>query len=1060
MPHPHRVALLAVVLTACGDPATEGDTGPLFPVDSFGGDVQVTDTATGPRCGDGVVEGDEACDEGVANGLYYHCAADCSGPGPRCGDGQVDAGYETCDDGDGVNGQYGHCGAGCNGPAPYCGNGFTEAAHEVCDDGEDNGDYGSCTADCSAPGPRCGDGVVDSPWELCDDGSNNGHTGYCAYNCTASPGCGDGDVVAPEACDDGADNGLYGHCAADCAGPGPFCGDGVADKGVEACDHGEDNGRYGHCRADCAGLGPRCGDGTIDADHERCDDGADNGTVGHCRLDCSAIAAPWEPLPTASDAAAVRDGRSCDTHDWLAKYMRYRRRFRGDGTAAYPGFISLGTDAGQSMPASRREPHVACEGYWGFEGCPRAADPSSRGLYKWGDGTIWHGHYLEVLATEYAVFVELGLDPTETLNDIRLALAAFDRVDEAAEGYYGVAPARDGFFLRDDVPADFMGNENGYRFPRADGYAGYGCASADVACEPPTIDGGAFTSQDQVVGMTLGLAAVATFVPSGVTSQGVDLNMDAREKIHRMINTLRNDGWKVLDPEGEHPPDAWGGNVIGFSNQLAKAANRYCGEDFGVSDYRTLASRIEGEAAWVGLQAIWSLTLNFNRTMALKLASMTAVWSIDKLSGRAVGDTKDYYAVLAALMNDTRLPDDFSEWRMESVLDSAPCGGPCRGYASCDAGNEGWKGESRIFGPRDRIGSRYHPEAEFNGLDYMAIHNVWFLYKRGQLGYATPAPPSSGCTAFKGLDALREDGDAVASYDPTAACAASDLRQRFCGRPFSSWIDDAYRGRVTLFIGGARWTCSDGQPCVITGGGDVGSGGDDLILGGSGADHLKGGGGNDCLYGGAGDDLLEGGQGYDELHGGDGADRLYGEGDGWIILDGERDELWGEAGDDVLEGGPDGDALYGGEGNDTMAGGGGDDLLEGGPGHDDMHGNDGDDVMSGGDGDDRMIGDGGADTLWGDAGRDKLDGESGDDSCDGGTGDDFVRGGTGDDTLIAGLSGHDRLCGNGGDDVLWGGWDGDECHGGGFLGGHDTVNGCDDDTATSDDCDNGAFDAW
>lgn len=1054
---PQRLVLLVAALAACGDSASNG-VDALFPVDSLGGDTVALDTATGPTCGDGQVEVGEICDDGADNGAYDRCADDCSGPGPRCGDGVVDEGAESCDDG-ADNGRYGYCNPSCDGPAPYCGNGFTESEHEACDDGEDNGEYGACLADCSADGPRCGDGVTDAPWEYCDDGPDNGRTGHCAYNCTASPGCGDGEVVPPEVCDDGDDNGGYGRCAGDCAGPGPMCGDGVVDKGAEVCDHGEDNGRYGHCRDDCQGLGPRCGDGVLNGG-EACDDGADNGTLGHCRYDCTAVSAPWPTLPTTATAAAVVDGQTCDTHDWLAKYMRYRRRFRGDGTAAYPGFVSRGVGPGESMPASRREPHVVCSGYWSFEGCPREDTPDAQGLYKWGDGTIWQGHYLEVLATEYAVFTHLELDTAQTLSDLRLALAAFDRVDEAAEGYYGVAPARDGFFLRDDVPKTFMVTESGYRFPRSDGYSGYSCAAADTACEPPQIDDGSFTSQDQVVGLTLGLAAVATFVPPGVAVDGVELNADAREKIHRMVGKLRGDGWKVLDPDGEHPPDAWGGNAIGFSNQLAKAANRYCGGAFGVSDYRTLASRVEGEAAWVGLQAIWGVTHNYNRTMALKLAAMTAVWSADKLTRRSVGDGKDYYAILFALMNDQRLPDDFSEWRVDAVLDSAPCGGPCRGYAHCDADSAGWQGESRIFGPNDRAGSRHHPRAEFNGLDYMALHNVWFLYRHGQLGYATPEAPASGCAAFTGLDALRGDGDAAPSYDPTATCAAADLRQRFCGRPFSSWIDDAYRGRATLFVGGARWTCEAGQPCTIAAEDGTGTGGDDLILGGPDDDHLTGGGGNDCIYGGAGDDLIEGGQGYDELHGGDGADGLYGEGDGWIILDGERDELWGEAGDDTLEGGPDDDALFGGDGHDTMAGGGGDDILEGGSGNDDMRGNDGEDVMNGGPGDDRMIGDAGPDTLWGGPGRDKLDGEGGDDSCDGEGGDDFVRGGSGDDTLIAGSDGHDRLCGNGGDDTLWGGWDGDECHGGGFLGGQDSVNGCDDDSATSDDCDNGAFDAW
>lgn len=63
----------------------------------------------GPRCGDGIVQDDEACDEGWVNGRYDACKADCSGYGPFCGDGVVDAEHgEICDDGTND-----HLGGGC-----------------------------------------------------------------------------------------------------------------------------------------------------------------------------------------------------------------------------------------------------------------------------------------------------------------------------------------------------------------------------------------------------------------------------------------------------------------------------------------------------------------------------------------------------------------------------------------------------------------------------------------------------------------------------------------------------------------------------------------------------------------------------------------------------------------------------------------------------------------------------------------------------------------------------------------------------------------------------------
>lgn len=72
-------------------------------------DPSDTDTTTsgGADCGDGEVEGDEVCDDGVNDGSYDGCANDCSALGPRCGDGEEN-GPEQCDDGDEVQGN------GCN----------------------------------------------------------------------------------------------------------------------------------------------------------------------------------------------------------------------------------------------------------------------------------------------------------------------------------------------------------------------------------------------------------------------------------------------------------------------------------------------------------------------------------------------------------------------------------------------------------------------------------------------------------------------------------------------------------------------------------------------------------------------------------------------------------------------------------------------------------------------------------------------------------------------------------------------------------------------------------
>jgi cysteine-rich repeat protein len=52
----------------------------------------------GAVCGDGVVSGEEACDDGEDNATYEHCGGRCDGPHLYCGDARRDP-PEQCDDG-------------------------------------------------------------------------------------------------------------------------------------------------------------------------------------------------------------------------------------------------------------------------------------------------------------------------------------------------------------------------------------------------------------------------------------------------------------------------------------------------------------------------------------------------------------------------------------------------------------------------------------------------------------------------------------------------------------------------------------------------------------------------------------------------------------------------------------------------------------------------------------------------------------------------------------------------------------------------------------------------
>lgn len=144
-------------------------------------------------CGDGIVAGDEQCDDGTNNGMGYgFCTATCL-LGPRCGDGiPQQEGGEECDDSVNIKGYAtdsnpGTCGPQCKLPK-RCGDGvFDSGFGEECDLGDagNTGAYDGCTAECKL-GPRCGDNVKDEG-EGCDDGNRRNRDG-CDVACHTERG--------------------------------------------------------------------------------------------------------------------------------------------------------------------------------------------------------------------------------------------------------------------------------------------------------------------------------------------------------------------------------------------------------------------------------------------------------------------------------------------------------------------------------------------------------------------------------------------------------------------------------------------------------------------------------------------------------------------------------------------------------------------------------------------------------------------------------------------------------------------------------------------------------
>ncbi|HLC78332.1 MAG TPA: DUF4215 domain-containing protein, partial [Candidatus Nanoarchaeia archaeon] len=204
-------------------------------------EYRVDKSCTTISCGNGIVEGDEECDDGNTNntdlcsnackiiachnnlecGANFNSSNFCIGnnvtqnqttiichyPGQAnsyCSNSTINVINETCSN---------ECNNGiCT--KSVCGNGITQSGEE-CDYGLDNGEmcvpsYEGfcfwCTSQCDYEeenGPECGDGQVNVPYEQCDDG-NNVNDDQCSNECLINPYCGDGLLNQDwEECDDG-----------------------------------------------------------------------------------------------------------------------------------------------------------------------------------------------------------------------------------------------------------------------------------------------------------------------------------------------------------------------------------------------------------------------------------------------------------------------------------------------------------------------------------------------------------------------------------------------------------------------------------------------------------------------------------------------------------------------------------------------------------------------------------------------------------------------------------------------------------------------------------------
>ena len=409
-------------------------------------------------------------------------------------------------------------------------------------------------------------------------------------------------------------------------------------------------------------------------------------------------------------------------------------------------FVVLGTAQGQGQPMVERSDQT--------------------GVVRWADSTIQLGFYLGVLATEYALlsdpdgFPEMsrgGGDLDDTLQELSVALSALERLDAVADASFDSpctqAQVVNGFFIRDDVPADAW-----------QAYSGASQVSSDYTDSTVT---NKEMSQDQVYHLLAGLALVRRFVPDDASD--VQPSSWATELALGIIgHVAAREDWTIVNPACDDRDVARGADAGGYAVATSMVSGWFSDGQI-VPDYPEYSEPL-AEAGRDPDSILYSNVDNLH--MAMAVSATGDAWgesTTEDLILLAGNEGWVLYPLLhQALHGPTQAWCDQGEAVLQqaySMLEELPIGDeprspwPDTAAHSFTSWNRFIRGANQAYtGPDDS------QELRYAGLDFMLLHNLLVLTTPGAWdGELTPECPADP----------HDSGQGSASQDPGCACGVA-----------------------------------------------------------------------------------------------------------------------------------------------------------------------------------------------------------------------------------------------------------------------------------------------
>ena len=429
-----------------------------------------------------------------------------------------------------------------------------------------------------------------------------------------------------------------------------------------------------------------------------------------------------------SPSALAQDQHSYESENIQDKYRYYRKKLKSD-------FLVIGSEQGKSLP-------IVIRNKWGGNAA------------AWGDATVHLGWYLGVLGTENYLLSSSNRknELTENYQELYYAMFALQRLDNIAESHpssqkaaalnskyrnYKPQNILNGYFSRDDVPADFILNN-----PSLNESNTAEKKVTEVQSDWNQSGTNHEMSKDQVVHLLMGLKLIWKYLPDNMIriedgNKTVEINFkNWAEQLAAQILNITISKKKIINPVTQKLVRR--GNL---TNDIIYPLTRLKNEfKAGGKKAKHLYTSY---TIWTGYKKIAHMKVD-NLHMVMTLGSITPSTISRKLISKKadVQNWAPFYELLYDVVNNAPTRN---YKRALTMLMEAPKYGLNHNMPSITNENKlhtGWECPNRFIKVQSAQEKGWAPASRspnermngyFNGLDFMLLHNLYAIQSRLKL---------------------------------------------------------------------------------------------------------------------------------------------------------------------------------------------------------------------------------------------------------------------------------------------------------------------------------------